>query len=246
MNVFGRIAAILVVGVSLGACESAPQGEDALVHDPYENFNRSVHSLNKGLDSAVLRPASRAYDLVTPTLFKHIFGNAVSNLELPGIFINHMLQGEAEDALATFGRFTVNTIYGAGGALDPATELGLPKEPTDFGLTLASWGVDEGAYLELPLFGPSTARDTVGIVVDMAFQPTTYISGGTEVAIVSATVSALEIVDKRDRRGVLIDDLLYRSEDSYISLRANYIQNRRRAAAGGETNVDELPDLFSN
>ena len=246
MKVFGRVASIFLVGAVLGACESAPQQGDELVHDPYESFNRSVHSLNKGLDSAVLRPASRAYDLVTPTLIRHLFGNALSNLELPGIFVNHMLQGDAEDALSTFGRFTVNTIYGAGGVLDPATELGLPKNPTDFGLTLASWGVDEGAYLELPLLGPSTTRDTVGMVVNMAFQPTTYVTGGVETTIISATVRTLEIVDKRDKRGVLIDDLLYRSEDSYISLRTNYIQNRRRRAAGGETQVEDLPDLFSN
>lgn len=246
MKLLKHMAAGLAVCFLVGACASTPPSEEALIADPYEGFNRSVHSFNKTLDKSVLRPASRVYGFVTPTLFRHIFGNAVSHLELPGIFVNQMLQGEAEEALATFGRFGVNTIYGAAGTLDPATEVGLPKTNTDFGLTMASWGVDEGAYLELPLFGPSTARDAVGFVVNMAFQPTTYISGGTEVAIASATVRAVSIVDTRDKRGGLIDDLLYNSEDSYISLRASYIQNRRRAAAGGETQVDDLPDLFSN
>ncbi len=246
MGVNGRCWGVLALACVVGACASGPVPDGKLVHDPYEETNRSIHSLNKGLDSAILRPASRAYDVATPTLFKHLFGNAMSHLELPGIFINHMLQGDAEEALATFGRFTVNTIYGAGGTLDPATEVGLPKEKTDFGLTLASWGVDEGVYLELPLFGPTTTRDAFGSLVDIAFQPTTYVTGGTEVAIASATVRALDIVDPRDRRVVLIDDLLYRSEDSYVSLRANYIQNRRKLASGGETDVDSLPDLFSN
>ena len=116
---------------------------------------------------------------------------------------------------------------------------------TDFGLTLANWGVEEGPYLELPLFGPSTARDAVGIVVDAALQPTTYITGGAEITVAAATVRALDIVDKRNRNKRLIDDVLYRSEDSYVSLRTAYIQNRRRQASGGETNVDDLPDLFA-
>jgi phospholipid-binding lipoprotein MlaA len=230
----------------LSACAVGPAQEGELVADPYEGFNRSMHSFNVGLDSAVLQPAAQAYDFVTPTLVQHLFGNAMSHLELPGIFVNQMLQGDAEEALATFGRFTLNTVYGAGGTLDPATEFGLPKESTDFGLTLASWGVGEGAYLELPLFGPSTSRDAVGTLVDVAFQPSTYVSGGTEVAIASAAVRALEIVDARNRRAGLIDEILYRSEDSYVSLRASYIQNRRRRASGEETDPENLPDLFSN
>ncbi len=236
----------IAVASLISACAGEPAQEGALVADPYEGFNRSMHSFNKGLDRNVLRPAAQGYEYVTPTLFQHLFGNAMSHLDLPGVFVNQMLQGDAEEALSTFGRFTVNTIYGAGGTLDPATELGLPKESTDFGLTLANWGVEEGVYLELPLFGPTTTRDAVGSLVDVAFQPTTYITGGTEVAIASAGVRALDIVDTRNRRGVLIDDLLYRSEDSYISLRASYIQNRRSRASGGETDTDALPDLFSN
>lgn len=246
MKLAGRVAGVAAIAALLGACAGTPAQDDALVADPYEGFNRTMHDVNKGLDANVLRPAAIGYDLVTPTLFRHLFGNALSHLELPGIFVNRLLQGEGTLAMETVGRFTINTVVGAGGFLNPADEFGLPKEPTDFGLTMASWGVGEGAYLELPLFGPSTERDAIGLVVNMAFQPTTYISGGTDVLIASATVRALSIVDARDRRAGLIDDLLYKSEDSYISLRASYIQNRRRAVSGGETNVDDLPDLFSN
>ncbi len=244
MNYFTRFFAIFAIALSVSACaSSAPDGD--LVSDPYQGTNRAVHSFNKALDQAVLKPTAQAYDFATPTLFKHLFGNAFSHLELPGIFVNHVLQGDADEAAATLGRFTVNTIYGAAGTLDPATELGLPKEATDFGLTLASWGVGEGPYLELPLFGPSTARDAFGLLVDTALQPTTYISGGSEVVIATTTVRVLEIVDTRSRNARLIDDVLYRSEDSYVSLRTSYIQNRRRRASGGETDVDALPDLFS-
>jgi len=239
-----RFLVIATLSLSVSACASK-RTDGELIADPYESTNRTIHSFNKTLDQSILKPTAEAYDFVTPTLVKHLFGNAFSHLELPAIFVNQLLQGDASEAAATFGRFTVNTIYGAGGTLDPASEVGLPKEPTDFGLTLASWGVPEGSYIELPLFGPSTTRDAFGLLVDTAFQPTTYISGGSEVVIATATVRALEIVDTRARNGRLIDDVLYRSEDSYVSLRASYIQNRRRKASGGETDLDALPDLFS-
>ena len=235
--------AALAMMACVSACSSLPQDGD-LVADPLEDFNRGIHSFNKGLDTAVLKPASQVYGVAAPDLFKMLFGNAVNHLQLPGIFVNHVLQGNADSAVSTLGRFVINTV-GGGGLLDPASEGGLPPEPTDFGLTLATWGMEEGAYVELPFFGPSTARDTLGRIVDSALQPTTYISGGTEVQIASATVQALTIVDARDRNAVLIDDLLYRSEDSYVTLRSNYIQNRRRMVSGGETDVDALPDLFS-
>lgn len=246
MSSLQRIAGVLLLAALVSACAAPRDGE--LVADPYQGFNREVHAVNKGLDEVVLRPASQAYDLVTPTLFRFLFANAIDHLDLPNVFVNQLLQGDGEEALATFGRFAVNTIYGAGGALDPATELGLPKENTDFGLTLASWGVEEGAYLELPLFGPSSERDAVGLLVDFALSPTTYVSGGADTAVQAAlsAVRPIDILEARTKRGALIDDLLYRSEDSYVSLRTNYIQNRRRRASGNETDVEDLPDLFSN
>lgn len=240
-----RALKIASVCAMLTACASGG-ANDALVQDPLEDVNRAIHSVNKGLDQAVLSPAADVYEFTTPTLFKHVFGNAVSHLALPGAFVNYVLQGDAEEAATALGRFTVNTIYGAGGALDPATELGLPLLATDFGLTMATWGISEGPYLELPLFGPSTVRDAVGLVVDSALQPTTYLTGGVEITVATATVRVLDVVDKRNRNRRLIDEVLYRTEDSYVSLRTAYIQNRRRRASGGETNVDDLPDLFAD
>lgn len=242
MTIFKRLAACFAVAAALGACAAPQDGQ--IIADPIEDVNRGFHFVNKGLDQAVLSPAADVYDTVTPTLFRHLFGNATSHLSLPGVFVNQILQGEGSAALETLGRFGVNTIAGAGGTLDPATEFGLPVQRTDFGVTLARWGVDEGVYIELPLLGPSTARDAVGTIVDMALQPTTYLTGGAEVTIISATATALEIVDGRSRAGEFIDELLYNSDDSYVSLRANYVQNRRRFVGGGVTDEDALPDLF--
>ncbi len=142
----------------------------------------------------------------------------------------------------------MNTVGGAGGFLDPATEAGLPRQNTDFGLTLGKHGVAEGNYIVLPLFGPSTTRDTVGLVVDRALHPLTYLGyifpgapAGTGIA-----VAVTERVDTRHQSFDLIDDLLYESADSYVSLRSVYLQRRRAQVAGEDAGTDAMPDIFGD
>ena len=232
-----RIACLLLVFL-VSACASQPeQGE--LIADPYEGFNRQIHSFNKGMDTAVVNPASKAYDFVTPVLGKHLIGNALSHLTLPGVFANHLLQGDLADAGETLARFSLNMVMGAGGFLDPASEFGADYIDTDFGLTLGEWGIDQGAYLELPLYGPSSTRDAVGRVVDSFFKPTGYFAP-TEVVY---AVRAIDVLDTRDRYRALIDEVLYESQDSYRASRNAYVQNRRRGQAG-ETVIETLPDIF--
>lgn len=232
----------LLLAMAVAGCASAPPPEGQLIADPYQNVNRNFHAFNKGLDRVVVNPASKVYDTVTPEVGKFLVGNALSHLTLPGLFANHLLQGDLNDAGATLARFTLNTIMGGGGFLDPATEFGATYRETDFGLTLADWGVSQGVYLELPLLGPASTRDAFGKVVDLAFSPTTYLGGGTA-RTVNYSITGLNVVDTRDRYRVLIDDVLYRSEDSYITARSAYAQNRRRLESG-ETEVEGLPDIF--
>lgn len=235
-----RSAAFVVILLLAGCAATAEDGE--LVADPYESTNRKIHAFNKGMDRYVVNPAAKGYDFVTPALFQHMISNAIDHLALPGQFVNYSLQGDIEKAGDTLGRFTLNTLMGAG-VLDPASEFGLRRTDTDFGLTLASWGVEEGAYIELPAFGPSTTRDTAALPVDFLLDPTTWLGGGTA-RVVNYTITGLRIVDARERYRPIIDETLYNSEDSYISARSAYIQNRRRLTTG-ETDVEELPDVFS-
>ena len=214
--------------------------------DDAEPFNKAMHEVNIGLDSYVLRPVAQGYDVVTPTLIKHLIANGVSHLELPVDFANHLLQGDIDRSMDTLGRIVLNTMMGAGGLLDPATEFGLPRDENDFGLTLASWGVGEGTYLVLPLIGPSTLRDTAGFVVDMGFSPTTYIGQFTAMDGFGPTVTVLDNVDSRNRNADLIDDVLYNSEDAYVTLRAAYLQRRRALVAGEQGLEDRLPDIFDD
>lgn len=242
-------ACIAVVGVlGVAGCATQPT-ENALIADPYVDTNRSIHSFNKGVDSAILKPLSEGYDFVTPATVQLLLSNGLNHLRLPGMFINRALQGNAEAAGVVLGRFGVNTLAGAGGLLDPATEFGLPFETTDFGVTLAVWGADEGPYIELPFFGPATARHAVGRVVNFALDPSILLTSGaveagTALTIASGARTPVDIVNTRHENADIVNNVFYASDDSYVTARTGYIQNRRRLIAGGETDTEALPDIF--
>ena len=244
------LSAIVLVagGLAIAGC-TGPRAEGELIADPYIETNRSIHAFNKGIDQAIFKPVSEAYGFVTPATIKLLLGNGLDHLRLPGMFVNRVLQGDAEGASVVLGRFSVNTVAGAAGLLDPATEFGLPFEPTDFGVTLAAWGADEGVYVEAPFFGPSTARHAVGRIVNFALDPsilltTGAVEVGTALTIASNARTPVDIVNARHENADIIDDVFYASDDSYVTARAGYIQNRRRLVAGGETDTEALPDIF--
>ena len=238
---------VLTVVLTLGACATAGDPTDLSSTDPHEGFNRKIHQVNLVLDRNVLRPVAKGYDLITPTLIKHLLGNGFSHLDLPADFVNYLFQGNIDSALETLGRFTINTVLGAGGLLDPATEFGLPKNDTDFGITLGKHGVDEGTFWILPLLGPSTSRDAVGSLVDIALTPTTYLGYiATSVSPeLGVSLFVVDTIDQRDRYGEFIDDILYDSPDSYVSLRSIYLQRRRSLVASEQDAADSLPDIFN-
>ena len=235
-----RTGAALALVATLAACASPQPGDEFA--DPYESFNRRVHAGNVRLDENILRPAAQGYDAVTPETVQYLFGNGLDFLEQPRYFVNYLLQGDIDASLRVLGRVVLNTTLGVG-VLDPATEFGLPSEPTDFGVTLGKWGVGEGAYLVLPLIGPTTTRDLGGTVVDKGFSPTLYVGLFTNADAVGPLVSGVNVVDGRDRNADLIDEVLYNSPDSYVTLRSIYLQ-RRRALIRGETSPESLPDIF--
>ena len=169
--------------LSVAACATADPRAELSATDPHEGFNRKMLDFNLALDRNVLRPVARGYDAVTPALVKHLLGNGFNHLDLPADFINYLLQGEIDPALETLGRFTINTVLGAGGLLDPATEFGLPKDDTDFGITLSRHGVGEGTYWMLPVVAPITTRDAFGGLVDLA--PSSHPSMGLRASVTS-------------------------------------------------------------
>jgi phospholipid-binding lipoprotein MlaA len=163
---------LAVVGLVLAitACAVVPpraQGTD----DPYQGFNRKMFAFNRTADKYVMRPVAKAYVKVTGPKGREHIGDFFANLRSPITVINEILQGRPAPALQSTARFLVNTTVGLLGFFDPASDMKLPAHPTDFGVTLARWGVPEGPYLVLPFIGPSTVRDVWRLPVDSYFDP---------------------------------------------------------------------------
>ena len=213
-------------------------------HDPYEAQNRKFHAFNKSVDRTVLRPASKAYGAATPTPIKRGLSNFASNASLPSKFVNASLQGDIEGAGRNFFRFLINTTFGIGGLLDVAGN-DIPEEDADFGETLAVWGAKEGAYLELPLLGPSTERDAAGRIVDFFTNPLRGALNDetSQTLSVARTGSTL---GNRDTFGSTIDATLYESADSYAQLRLFYLQNRRFELGEAAAEIDPYEDPFDD
>ncbi len=220
------IIAFAIAGLLAGCSVPGPGASPDGVHDPYEGVNRQVHALNVGLDRVALRPASKVYGVAVPGPLKQGVVNVADTLDTPRSVVNQVLQGDLVGAGRNTLRFTTNAILGFGGLLDPATDLGMPQDKTDFGETLHVWGFPEGAFVMLPALGPSTERDAVGEVVDIVMNPLDLIfSDDTNRAVTGVQIA--EIVGDRAALGDTVDSILYESADSYSQLRLIYLQSRR-------------------
>ncbi|OSP54191.1 hypothetical protein BV911_14090 [Pseudoruegeria sp. SK021] len=241
-----RLTAILAVAVlALGACATtSPEGAE--FNDPYEPVNRSIHGLNKGLDTVVFRPASAVYGTVVPGPVRDKVTNFSYNLELPGQVINNVLQGRIDNSVHNTFRFMLNSTLGVLGLFDPATSFGLERRKTDFGETLHVWGAGEGAYVAVPVFGPSTQRDFAGDVVDYVLNPVSLVLVPPE-SYATAAAWVGENASYRYDFSDTVDALLYESADSYAQARLIYLQNRRYELGddGGDTYIDPYEDLYS-
>jgi phospholipid-binding lipoprotein MlaA len=136
------------------------------INDPWEGMNRTIYRFNSYADRWVLNPAVSAYRFIFPKFAQQGISNFFTNLDNIQTIINEILQLHPGSAIETTGRLLVNTTIGVAGLWDPATPIGLPQHYEDFGQTLGRWGVGDGPYLVLPLFGPSFVRDAVGKGVD--------------------------------------------------------------------------------
>ena len=233
------------LGVTLGVLACTPAPIPTSIEDPLEEQNRGVHKTNRDLDRIIVRPTANAYGTVLPQPVRTGVSNFASNLNLPGMVLNNLLQFRIEDAGTNAVRFLVNTTFGFGGLLDVATEAGVPQEATDFGETLHVWGVREGEYIELPIIGPSTSRHAFGRVVDTIMNPLNFAIESPERGYVTATGIAARFGD-RYRYSDLVDSVLYESEDSYAQARLLYLQNRRFQLSGGEQQeyFDPYEDIY--
>lgn len=227
-----------MAGLALAFLAACAAPVERGINDPYEAENRARHEFNRKLDRAFVRPVANGYVQTTPDPLETSLSNLADNLNEPRNFVNHILQGNAEGAIMNTLRFAVNTTVGLGGAIDMASALGMPEFDTDFGATLYTWGVGEGAYVELPVLGPSTQRDVAGRVADIFLNPLTAGLPKPEKNY-ARVVGIADRLGKRGRFSDSVDSVLYDSADSYAQSRLIYLQNRRFELGGADAAYDD-------
>ncbi|MEC5213801.1 phospholipid-binding lipoprotein MlaA [Polaromonas sp. CG_9.5] len=219
-------------GLALALLQGCASGPTANPADPLEPFNRSVFSFNEGLDRTVLKPVATAYQNVTPQPVRTGVTNFFENISDVWSFVNNVLQARPAQAADSLFRFTTNTLWGVGGIFDVATALKIPKHKEDFGQTLGTWGVGSGPYVVLPLFGPSSVRDTAGLVVDMNGN----LVSRTDNIPARNSLMGLRLVDTRANLLGASNVLEQAALDKYTFTRDFYLQRRRSLL--GKSGVD--------
>jgi phospholipid-binding lipoprotein MlaA len=201
----------------------------AEVADPWEGFNRRMYRFNFYLDKYLMLPVVRGYEFVTPVFVQDRVSNFYNNLAEVKTLTNSLLQAKGTESIKTLGRFVTNSTLGLGGLFDPATKFGLDRQNEDFGKTLGHWGVTSGPYLVLPLFGPSSARDTGGLAVDTGITYGIYTAidpfgnSDNEFAI-TAGIETLNAIDTRHQQSFRYYESGYPFE--YYMVRFFYHQKR--------------------
>lgn len=188
--------------------------------DPYEKFNRAMFEVNLTLDHTILKPITSAYNKAVPSWGRDRVSNFVSNLKSPLTLVNNIAQGNGGDAHRTFWRFFINTTFGLGGLLDFASGFGLPEKQQTFGDTFAHYGADYGAYLMIPIIGPTTVRDGTGKIYDLLLDPLN-LELNTKDRLVLYTANT---INKRSEYLDLSNSLEESSIDYYAAIRSMYIQ----------------------
>ena len=246
MNAFARrcsLAASCGSLVLLQACSTVPAGANVGVdpRDPWERWNRQVYGFNDAVDNAVLKPVAIAYQKALPAIARQGVDNFFGNFSDAWSFVNNLLQGKVENGLRDMFRVTTNTFFGLGGLLDIATEMRLDRQGEDFGQTLGYWGVGSGPYVVLPLFGPSTLRDTTALPLDTYVSPNLVVNDSAA----RAGLTTLGVVNLRSNllgASRMLDDVAL---DKYNFTRDAYLQRRRNLVFDGNppSQAEERYDL---
>ncbi|WP_157220276.1 MlaA family lipoprotein [Flavisphingomonas formosensis] len=227
-----RVPASFLTLALLAGCATTPGTDRLAEKDPLQGFNRAIWDINQAFDTVLIKPVTVAYRAVVPRPARSGVSNALNNLHEPFYFVNNLLQGKPHRAVRSLGRFVVNSTVGVAGLGDPASKMGMKPAPEDFGQTLAVWGVNGGPYLVLPLLGPSTLRDGVGMAASQFIDPYRLCLNecGFSSSALRYGMMAGEVVDTRSQ---LIDSgadaFLKSSADPYTTARSAYLQRRRAA-----------------
>jgi phospholipid-binding lipoprotein MlaA len=232
----------LALSLVLGAC-STPSPESLAQNDPWEKTNRDIFDFDVRLDHAVARPIAKGYRAAVPEPVRDGIHNALSNLNSPVVLANDVLQGDGDKAVNTAGRIVINSTVGLGGLIDVASKIGIPGHDNDFGITLGKNNIAEGSYLVLPFAGPLPPRDLLGVAVDQAFDPLTYVRfHGKDTWMVVRF--GIGILDAETARIDAVETIERSSIDFYATTRNLYRQSRNAKINDGKAGAtDNLPNL---
>jgi phospholipid-binding lipoprotein MlaA len=214
--------------------------------DPLEGLNRGVYKFNDVADKAIIKPVATAYKTVTPSPIRTGFNNFFNNLGSITTVVNDLLQLKLANAFTDAGRFVINSTFGLAGFIDVAGMDKIQNHKEDFGQTLGHWGVGNGAYLVLPLLGPSSLRDATGLAVDtFTTDPIQYtrnigqIRLGNQLRAAQFLVKRTELLTATD----LVDEA---SLDPYAFTRDAYLQKRASLVQDGIVPKELIKDEFDD
>lgn len=163
-------AALVVAAALVAGCADSPSRVD-----PFEPWNRAMFEVNDTVDGKFFKPIAEGYVKYTPELIRTGIGNFFGNIEDLFVGVNNVLEGNGDRAGDDFGRVLLNSTFGLGGIFDLASMMGIEKHTQDFGITFGKWGIPQGPYLFVPLFGPTTVRDGAGTAIRAYLGPVTYL-----------------------------------------------------------------------
>ncbi len=221
--------------------EETQEEQAPAIADPIEPFNRSMFEFNDKLYFWLLKPVAQGYKAVVPEDARVSVKNFFSNLGFPIRFVSCLLQADVNCAATEVGRFTVNTVWGIGGLMDPAASknINLQKQEVDLGQTLGIWGVGQGFYIVWPLLGSSSARDSIDIAGEYFFYPPSYMG---EIApwYVWPIVRSYEEVNRTSLRIGDYEALKSAAIDPYVAVRDAYVQYRWKKIKLKGAPIEEL------
>ncbi len=230
-----RTARVLlaIAAAGLAGCATPPPDDDPearaefeQINDPFEPANRAIFAFNEGADTYLLRPVAEGYRAAMPPFGRARIADFLDNLKSPIYLANDLLQGNFTLAGVTIERFALNTSFGVLGLMDVADPLGIPGHQSDLGQTLGIWGIGEGPYLVLPLFGPSNPRDAVGLGIESYADPLDRYLQNNSMDWVSWTRLGVTAISRREAYLDALDDMKRTSLDFYSTMRSLYRQRR--------------------
>jgi phospholipid-binding lipoprotein MlaA len=223
----------LLCSAFLTGCATPPPQTDSAGYqafqqqnDPIEPTNRFFYAVNDRIDRYAFKPVAEGYVDITTIGFRNHVGNFVTNIAEPGRIVYFMFGGKSRDAGTALVRFVVNSTVGIGGIFDPATAIGYKETDTDFGLTLAEWGIPAGPYLYLPVFGPSGARDVFSLPAEFFLTPIEPAPTSLALRAFGYSETALRLVNTRAQFIQPIDQIEATALDPYATFRSLYRQER--------------------